>query len=146
MEKSMTEENELTGGKLDLSNVMPETEEGHNMTLADPGTGEPLADEAGNPVTILLAGRDSKIYRKAQRTVTNRRLQKRGSNTLTAERLESEANEVLSHCTLGWSGIVFQSEEMVCNYINSKKLYDHLPWVKEQVDEFVAERSNFLES
>ena len=115
------------------------------MPLIHPKTGDVIATEAGADMVITLYGKDSDVYRKAQRTITNRRLSKKTNATLTAERLEAEANEVLAHCTDSWN-IVYEGEEIDCNFTNAKKVYTNLPWVKEQVDEFVAERSNFLGS
>lgn len=121
-------------------------EEGEFMPIYNPGTGEPLMTDDGKAeIGIYLVGRDSKQYREAQRAITNRRLGRKGGAQLTAERLESEANEILAKCTVSWTkGIVFEGAELDFNYHNAKKLYDNLPWLKEQVDEFVSERSNFL--
>lgn len=140
----MTEE-KSTGGMLSLDSLAA-ADTHVFMPLVHPSTGEVILDDAGEPVGISLYGKDSDVYRKAQRTITNRRLSKKTSATLTAERLESEANEILARCTEWWAGIVVEGAELQCNFATAKKLYGDLPWVKEQVDEFVAERSNFLDS
>jgi len=115
------------------------------MPLVHPKTGEVILTPDGGEMGITLYGKDSDIYRKAQRDITNRRLSKKTNATLTAERLEAEANEVLARCTTKWN-IVYEGEAIECNFSNAKKVYTSLPWVKEQVDEFVAERGNFLGS
>ena len=129
---------------IDLFELSATSDEGELMQVCNPATGEPLFDDEKVAVGMSLVGRDSKEYRNAQRAVTNRRLSNKSGTTLTAERLESEANEVLAKCVKSWSGIVFEGEAINCDYQNAKMIFDRVPWIKEQVDEFVADRSNFL--
>ena len=131
---------------VDLASFGAGPTDGSFMEVCNPATGEPLLTNEGDAVGITLLGRDGSAYRKTQRAITDRRLSKKGSSNLTAERLESEANEILAKCTVSWVGMVYNGDPLECNYRNAKMLYDELPWLKEQVDEFVAERSNFLES
>ena len=131
--------------KFDLGNyVNPDEATGEFLNLLNPATGEPLLDDNGEQVGIYLLGKDSEVYRRAQRTITNRRLSRKGSSAITAERIESEANEVLAHCTASWQGIVYQGDEVDCSFSMAKRIYTQIPWVKEQVDEFIAERANYL--
>lgn len=142
----MTSE-KVNGSSFDLGNMVPADESvGEFLHLLHPGTGEPIYDETGEPVGINLLGKDSKEYRSSQRAISNRRLNRKGNAAITAERIEAEANEVLAKCTKSWKGIVLNGESLECNFNNAKNLYATVPWVKEQVDEFVAERANFLGS
>ena len=111
-------------------------------------TGEPMyfgpADDR-KPITITLLSKDSDEFMRAQRAITNRRLNSRGGSTLTAERLDSEAAESLARVTIAWQGIVGEDgKPLDCNFHNAKRLYEQVRDVREQVDAFVAERSNFL--
>ena len=136
----------LNGTTFDLGAIITtDDSEGEFLHLLNPGNGDPLTKDDGSSVGIYLLGRDSDAYRQAQRKVTNRRLSQKSSTSITAERLESEANDILAHCTVSWNGIVYKGEELECNAANAKRIYKEIPWLKEQVDEFVAERANYLE-
>ena len=130
----------------DLSSIITtDDSNGEFLHLLNPGNGELLFDNDGNSVGIDLLGKDSDAYRLAARKITNRRLSQKGVSTITAERIELEANEILANCTVSWVGIVYKGEALECNVANAKMVYKELPWLKEQVDEFVAERANYLE-
>ncbi|MBY0431697.1 MAG: hypothetical protein K2Q10_10905 [Rhodospirillales bacterium] len=119
-------------------------ERGAVMTLAHPVNRQPLADGEGKPITITLAGQDSDVYRRAQRAITDKRLALRGRARLSAEDLEAEAVETLARCTLGWSGIVLDGKPLECGPASARALYQRLPWVREQADEFIGDRGNYL--
>lgn len=118
---------------------------GEFLQLLNPGNGDALVSEDGSNVGINLLGKDSDAFRNSQRKITNRRLSQKNNASITAERLEVDANELLASCTVSWNGIVYQGETLECSMLNARKIYKALPWLKEQVDEFVAERANFLE-
>lgn len=141
----MTEEAVVTDSGFDIGSFSQTDEaKGEFLNLLNPSNGEPLIDSEGNDIGMYLLGKDSTKYRAAQRAVTNRRLNNKASSAITAERIEAEAIEVLSKCVVSWQGIVFNGEEMECNFPNARKLLTESQWVKEQVDDFVAERANFL--
>ena len=142
----MAEKTEKKVNGFDLSGFdLVDESVGSFMELVNPANGEVIYDN-DNPVGIYLNGRDSDAYRKAQREVTNRRLSKRGGGSITAERIEAEATEVLVKCTVSWQHIVVDGKELECTPSNVKKIYDRFPWIKEQVDTFIADRANFLVS
>lgn len=133
----------------DLSklNTTAKSNDGAWLPLRDPGTFQVLLDDLGEPVQIQLAGVDSDAYRKAQRRVTNMRLNSRRGMApkLTAEEMEAEALDILARCTMAWTGIVENGKVLECNYENARKLYSTYPWIKDQVDAFVNDRANFLQ-
>jgi len=119
-------------------------DKGAVMTLLHPVSRQPLRDGEGREVTLILAGQDSEAFRKAQRAATNKRLSAKGRTKLTAEELEAEAIELLARCTLGWTGIAFDGRPLDHSAANAVRLYERLPWVREQADEFIADRANYL--
>lgn len=108
----------------------------------------PLQLQDGTPVVIKLAGIDSNRYRKASRAAQDRRLQSMNNRRLklTAITLEEEALDTLVACTLGWTGIMLDGQLVECTPENIKKVYLRYPAIKEQVDTFIGDRSNFLKS
>lgn len=99
------------------------------------------------PVTISLVGVDSENYQAAARASQNRRLAKinpRKVRQVTAEEMENDALEILVACTIAWEGIGWGKEDLKCTPENVRKVYANVPFIREQVDEFINDRSNFL--
>lgn len=123
-------------------------EDGVDLQLKHPGTLAPLTqdDTAETPITIRLAGQDSARFRKAERANRDKRLRGGFRRTPTAAELDAEGLELLTNCTLGWSGIVLDGAPLEFTTANVRMLYKRLAWVREQVDAFVGERAYFLPS
>jgi hypothetical protein len=128
--------------------VAAAAEEGAVLHLKHPTTGALLFDTDADgdtaAVTITLAGGDSDRVKAVQRAQVNRRLQRRARDPMTAEEVESEAIDVYAAATLSWTNIALGGEALACTPANAKKLYRRMPWVREQVDQFIYERGNFL--
>src|SRR5512135_3668091 len=140
----MAGKKETQGGKLfDLKNLdtSEAAETGAVLEVLHPTENTPLG------IRITLAGADSDIYRKFMYKATNKRVQrlKPGQGVpFTAEEQEENGLDLLATCTLAWEGVVVDGEEIPCNKENAKELYRRFPWLKEQVDQFVGDRANFL--
>lgn len=119
--------------------------EGAKLELRDVN-GVPVLKGDGNPVTITLLGKDSDTFIKAENAATNRRLAQGARLKLTAESLKAEAISTLARCTVGWDGVGIEEDETPFSYENAVRLYTAFPFVFEQVDQFIAERANFLPS
>ena len=100
--------------------------------------GAPMLDKDGSPITITLLGKDSDAFKKRQNEIDNRRYAAGARMKLTAEALRADAASVLAKCTVSWTGI---SDE--CSYDNAVTLYTRVSEVREQVDTFIGDRSNF---
>ena len=136
---------------MDLANVdtIVAADEGAELQLRSPVDDAVLRDEkTGEPVTVNLVGSDSKEYMKITHQIQNRRLGKRlgrGSRVkTTAEEIEADALELLVTSTKTWKHIILDGAELPCTPDNARKLYQRFPWIREQVDEFIADRTNFL--
>jgi hypothetical protein len=121
--------------------------EGEWLELLHPVQGVPIRDEDGNALRVQLVGKDSKQYRDAQRKITERRLKSRSkANRFDADAMEQEAIDVLVACTVGWEGFAEEGKDLEFKPANIRRVYDTHPWIKEQVDEFVDDRGNFMQS
>jgi hypothetical protein len=121
-------------------------QEGAVMEVRNPISGGKLLD-GDKPVTITLAGKDSDKFRTVHAEILSRRLTKVGISgrvKINAGELQDESMELLSACTLSWSGIVVDKQSLECTPANAVKVYTRFPWLREQVDEFIGDRSNFL--
>lgn len=126
---------------MDLSKL--EMQEGAWLTLLHPTTG------VATDIRIQLAGLDSARYREHERKISNRRLKqslRRGGprQVVTKEELDAEAIDLLATCTLAWENIVENGEPLECTAENARRVYTEYPWIREQVDAFVGDRSNFF--
>lgn len=128
-------------------------ETGFELELTHPTNASPL----GMFVTVL--GRDSDAYTKLQAAQNRKRierLQKLGGRvTLSADELERDAIALLAACTRSWrrdteeskgpkDTWLLEEEELVCSVANASKVYTRFKWIREQVDEAVVNRANFL--
>ena len=130
--------------KTDLSSLdtVAGSEEGAWMEVCHPVTGEPLD---GGTVRIKLAGPDSKVYRHALNSGINRRLVKNANKMQqTVEMSEADAIQVLAKATMDWKNLHLDGEDVKFSKEAALDIYRTIPWIKEQVDEFLNERANFL--
>ncbi|SHG79933.1 hypothetical protein SAMN02745157_4863 [Kaistia soli DSM 19436] len=129
--------------RLDTS---PASNAGVDMPVKHPATGKPVVDEnTGAPVTIRLIGRDSERFVAAQREVLSRRIRdaQAGDDT-DFEASERDTLDLLASCTVQWSGIGLDGEDLEFSHDAALTLYGRLRWLREQVDAFVSARENFL--
>lgn len=129
-------------------------DEGAVMTVMHPTDGEPFLKDAANPeggaITVTLLGQDSKVYSDIVHKQQTKRLGKSISarsmkKVADAAALERDRMVVLVACTMSWDGIEDDDgKPLPCTDANKKKLYTECAWLRDQVDEFITERSNFL--
>lgn len=122
--------------KLDTAKV---AEEGVELRVAHPTTGEDLG------IVITLIGTDSKTFRDISKSRATASLKKK-TREIDLDQNESDAVELLAKCTKGWTGITENGKEVAFSYDNAVQLYTKYLWLREQIDRFMADRSNFLPS
>lgn len=130
---------------MDISSFNFKDAEPAVLELLNPSDGTVLMNDAGDePLTITLYGSDSDTFRKAVRAYGNKKLNQKGNKKQSVEELEQTSSRLLANVTQCWSNIVESGELLECTEKNAMHLYTEYPWIREQVDEFVNERSNFL--
>lgn len=114
------------------------------MTVRHPLTGEELVSE-GKPVTITLAGKDSAEFAKTKRDALNRRLADRSGRQVTAEEVERQVIRGLARVTMEVSGLKYGGIVIKATDKDAvESLYAKAPWLREQVDQFIDDRANFM--
>ena len=113
------------------------------MVLRHPASGEELTTDDGGQIYIELLGMDSPEYRQLIRAAATRNVS-RGRKRPSPELLEQEGITLLAGVTKGWGGVVVGGEVIAFSPEAAKRLYTDYAWIREQVDEFVGERGNFL--
>lgn len=109
-------------------------DQGVEYELIHPESGEAMG------IFITVAGSDSRIWRKALSDIAERNKGLRR----TAELVRQEGIEAAARCTLGWRNVVLDTKPLEFTQENARKLYARFPWIREQVDTFRYDRSNFL--
>ena len=143
-EKDFAETPETVSSVFDFAtrDSAAKAEEGAELKVVDPLTGD------GVGVFITLAGADSAVHRKASATITKRRVNKaKGfrSQMFDPEVADAESIEVLAVCTLSWKGVIVDGAPLPCSRDNAIKLYTRFPWLREQVETFISDRSAYLQ-
>lgn len=127
-----------------------ETEKPQRMVLLHPTSRQPLRDRDGKEAFIDLFSADSEQARRHNRAVQRRRLAMRNRVKITPEELEGEAIDLLSSLTTDWHLVTLAGEHIDIPFSleNARELYSEpkLAWIREQVDEFAADRGNFTQS
>ncbi len=129
---------------MDLNKLKPvKADEGSVLELRHPESEEPIAG-----MTITLLGQDSAIYRKIsiakQQAVLSRMSKGKKALDLDAEKLAEDSIDELVKLTVDWSGFKLDGKDLECNPKNARTVYSEWPWIKEQAQEFVANRANFF--
>jgi hypothetical protein len=120
-------------------------DEGAVLHVRDPLTGSLIEDDDGqNAMTITLISADSREYVRMQHRISNSTIRGTKPRKVTLEEIEDSALQMLAFATKSWTGMVLDGAPLECNQINARMVYKRFPWIKEQVDEFVVDRSNFL--
>jgi hypothetical protein len=122
-------------------------DEGAVMQVVDSKTEEVIPG-----VTITLLGQDSKVYRKIQlarsQAILNRAAKGKKGVDLDAEKMADDTIDDLVKLTVTWTGFEEDGKPLDATPENFARIYGDpgLSWLKEQVQEFVADRTNFFRS
>jgi hypothetical protein len=128
------------------------------LQIKDPITGELLTylppgakeSDARLPVTLTLAGPNhpqrKKIEFQRARLLRNR-VSKKGRFELTDPEEDSEyAIDRLVASTLGWAGFADGAQPIEFSAAAVEKFYLSLSWLRDQANEYLDEKTNFLKS
>lgn len=101
----------------------------------------------GTGIFITVASKDSDRYKKKLREQINRRFKQMGRRIavqMTAEENEAEALELLVHVTTGWRNVTYKGVALDLNDANARMLYEQVPVIREQVEDAINDRGNFM--
>lgn len=138
-------------------NIATTANRGAVMNVLHPNDRTPLKQADGSEITITLLGRDSDEFIKADRAARKAIREALVRRTPYAPADEDRAaDQTLAACTVAWSGIPAgwlepggtSEEPAPFSAENAAKLYGNpgVRWLREQVDEFIAARANFMKA
>lgn len=116
---------------------------GEKLVLLHPATEEEL------DITITLMGSDSDEYRnsiKKRFEQAQRQAKSKKSTDMDLDEAEEKSRDLLAKMTLAWENVEEAGKKVTCTLENAKDLYKKYPWIREQVEKFISDRSNFIKS
>lgn len=130
---------------MDLMDLKPKSDT-VEVTIKHPNTLEPLTNEDGSEMTVVLHAQHSKEYRGVMHEQQDRRIklmQKKGATTnYSAADIERDAIELLSKCTKEWN-ITYGGETPKLTPAKAKEVYTEVFWLRSQVEEALTESLDF---
>ncbi len=132
---------------MDLMDLKP-TSNTVEVTLKHPNTGKTLKNDDKSPMTITLYASHSKEYKSVMHDQTNKRLkamQKGKSQDITAQDMEEATLNTLSRITYSWD-ITYDKEKPELSPDKAKQLYDEVFWIKDQIEEALADSLDFTKA
>lgn len=129
---------------MDLSQLKTvKSDEGATLQILHPSTMEPIEG-----MTITLLGQDSQVYRKLslgkQQAALNRMNKGKKAADLDAEKLSEDSINDLVKLTVSWTGFERDGKPVEFTDVNVKNIYHEFPFIREQAQEFIADRANFF--
>lgn len=123
------------------------SDEGSVMEVKNPKTGDVLRHEDGRPFTIRFRGRDSEVVRSLIRAQSDRRIQQgiRSRIPASSASIERDEIELIVAATMEWD-IILGGQPAKNSTQAYREAYTKYPWLREQGDEFIGVRSNFIKS
>jgi len=137
------------GGAADIAafDTVASSSDGAKMEVRNPKTGEVLRHEDGRPFTITFLGKDSETFRTLARQQSDRRIatsMRTRAPTLTAV-IEKDDLELIVAMTQEWD-IILDGKPAPSDAKSYRAAYIKYPWLREQGDEFVGVRANFIKA
>jgi hypothetical protein len=132
---------------MDLANIdlQSAADEGIEVKLQHPATGDYLTDENGDNLVITVLGKDSATWQSVAKRINTRNANRYKDRKVPSAVLESALYEILAECTTKWSdNIQYEGESLKCTRENALMLYEQRAWIAEQLIEAAADRANYF--
>ena len=132
---------------MDLMNLKP-TSDTVEVTLKHPNTGTTHKNDDKTPMTITVYASHSKEHKAVMHEQTNKRLkamQGGKKQEFTAQDIEEATLTLLSKITSEWN-ITYGGENPKLSVAKAKEIYDEVFWIKDQVEEALAESLDFTKA
>jgi len=132
---------------MDLANIdlQAAADEGVEVKLQHPATGEYLLDEEGEHLAITVLGKDSTTWQNAAKRVNTRNANRYKDRKIPPAAIEAALYEILAESTVKWSkNIEFDGAALKCTKENAAMLYEKRNWIAEQLMEAAADRASYF--
>lgn len=132
---------------MDLASIdlQAAADEGIEVQLQHPASGEYLVDEEGDHLTITVLGKDSTTWQNAAKRVNTRNANRYKDRKIPTAALEAALYEILAESTVKWSkNIEFDGAALKCTKENANMLYEKRNWIAEQLMEAAGDRASYF--
>ena len=132
---------------MDLMDLKP-TSNTVEVKLKHPNTGVVLKNDDNTDMTIVVYASHSKEYKELIHEQTNKRLkvmQSSKNTNVTSQDMEKATLDMLSKITCGWN-ITYNKEQPKLSIAKAKQLYDEVFWIKDQIEEALADSLDFTKA
>ena len=129
---------------MDLSNF--QVNETHTVILTMPGSDEIIRDDNGDPMTVTIAGPDTKSAKNFDHEYFLKYLSEssKKDGKLTPEETEKLLFDKFVNLTVDWH-LQFNGENPECNKKTVAEVYEKYPFVLKQVQEAFGVTENFIQ-
>lgn len=108
---------------------------GVEMKIRHPADGSIIKGEDGKPWVVTVIGTDSDKWKELQANIGKKRNQD----------IDDRATEkLLAGLIVGWRGLVLEGEQLKFTPQAAIKLLIDYPWIRDQINLFANDRTNFL--
>jgi len=132
---------------MDLMDLKPKSNT-IEVSLKHPNTGVVLKNDDKTDMTIVVNASHSKEYKALMHEQTNKRLKAMQGNKkteITAQDMEEATLNMLSKITCEWN-ITYNKEQPKLSIAKAKQLYDEVFWIKDQIEEALADSLDFTKA
>lgn len=132
---------------MDLMDLKP-TSNTVEVKLKHPNTGVVLKNDDKTDMTIVVYASHSKEYKELIHEQTNKRLkvmQSSKNTNVTAQDMEKATLDMLSKITFEWN-ITYNKEQPKLSIAKAKQLYEEVFWIKDQIEEALADSLDFTKA
>lgn len=131
---------------MDLSKLSTKekAEEGVWLNILDQNGDEIVDEKAKTPVRFKIAGTNSKAF-KAQQKAAGDANRRKKNGLSTAEALDY-SKRMVAACVLEWEYVNWRGKELNCTQENILMILNESEPIMNQVNDFISDASNFLES
>lgn len=129
-------------------NIVALANKGEVLELLHPATGEVLTDEKGkNPKAfyLRLLGSDSDAYRNSIKRRFEKTQNQQKKQKIDIDDAQIKAAELLAKCTTECY-MIEDGKPIECTKSEMTRLYLKYPWMREQAEDFMGDRSNLFKS
>lgn len=118
---------------MDIASLKPLEEV--EVKISHPLTKEPT------DIVFTVCGTDSKQYRQAVRDIMVKRMANQDEDT---NAFDTDEIEILARCVIDFKGLTIEGKEPGKDLEDIMQLFTEFSWLKDQVDKFIANKSNFF--
>jgi len=127
---------------MDLKDLTPKSNV-VEVVVKHPISKEPLTNDDGSQMKIVVYAPHSKEYKSQLFSQTNARIARGSDNKITAEELEESVITLYSGCTKEWN-ITYDGKKPELTPETAKKLYEEVFWIRDQIDDALGNYLNFM--